>query len=65
MLQAAVLRHGAVGSTVLGGAIYSHWPMDYAQPIMKDEDWKHAVEGVMEIRLMALVPTWLEPRSGR
>ena len=35
-----------IGSTVIGGALYSHWPVDYSQPINKAEDWKYAVEGM-------------------
>lgn len=37
---------GEIGSTVIGGALYSHWPIDYSQPINKAEDWKYAVEGM-------------------
>jgi len=44
---------GLLGSTVLGGAIYSHWPVDYARPIRKDEDWKHAVEGIQSLSPIA------------
>lgn len=35
-----------LGSTTLGGALYSYWPVDYSRPVDKKEDWKHAVEGV-------------------
>jgi D-psicose/D-tagatose/L-ribulose 3-epimerase len=44
---------GQLGSTVLGGAIYSHWPVDYARPIKKEEDWKHAVEGIQSLSPIA------------
>ena len=35
-----------IGSNVIGGALYSHWPVDYSQPVNKEEDWKLAVEGM-------------------
>ena len=39
-----------LGSTAVGGALYSYWPVDYTRPVDKEEDWKNAVEG---IRLLA------------
>ena len=42
-----------LGSTVLGGAIYSHWPVDYTRPINKTEDWKHAVTGMQVLSEVA------------
>ena len=35
-----------LGSTVIGGALYSYWPIDYTKPVDKEEDWKTAVEGM-------------------
>ena len=35
-----------LGSSTLGGALYSYWPVDYSRPIDKEEDWKNAVEGI-------------------
>lgn len=33
-------------SKTLGGALYSYWPVDYTKAADKQEDWKHAAEGV-------------------
>ena len=33
-------------SRVLGGALYSHWPIDYSKGVDKIEDWKRSVEGM-------------------
>lgn len=35
-----------LNSTVIGGALYSYWPVDYSVPVDKEEDWKRAVEGM-------------------
>lgn len=43
----------AIGSSVIGGALYSHWPVDYSQPINKAEDWEYAVEGMREMSALA------------
>ncbi|MCI8559147.1 MAG: sugar phosphate isomerase/epimerase [Lachnospiraceae bacterium] len=37
-------------SKVLGGALYSYWPVDYSKAVDKEEDWKNAVDGM---RLLA------------
>ena len=34
---------------LLGGGIYSYWPVDYSKPIDKAGDWGRSVEGVREI----------------
>lgn len=33
-------------SHMLGGAIYSYWPVDYTKGVNKEEDWKNSVEGM-------------------
>ena len=33
-------------SRILGGALYSYWPVDYSKAVDKEEDWKNAVEGM-------------------
>ncbi len=33
-------------SRLLGGALYSHWPIDYSKGVDKEEDWKRSVEGM-------------------
>ncbi len=43
-----------LGSTILGGALYSHWPVDYSQPLNKSEQWKHAVEGIRSLSAVAV-----------
>lgn len=30
----------------IGGALYSHWPVDYTKGVNKEEDWKRSVEGM-------------------
>lgn len=37
-------------SKVLGGALYSYWPVDYSKAVNKEDDWKNAIEGM---RLLA------------
>ncbi|MBR5497476.1 MAG: sugar phosphate isomerase/epimerase [Clostridia bacterium] len=44
----------AVNSKKIGGALYSHWPIDYSQPINKAEDWKYAVEGMKLLSELAM-----------
>lgn len=39
-----------LNSKVLGGALYSYWPVDYSKAVNKEEDWKNAVDGM---RLLA------------
>jgi len=34
---------------LIGGGIYSYWPVDYSQPVDKAGDWGRSVEGVAEI----------------
>lgn len=38
---------------VIGGALYSYWPVDYTQPIDKKGDWGRSVESVREIAAVA------------
>jgi len=35
-----------LNSHILGGAIYSYWPVDYSKGVDKEEDWKNSVEGM-------------------
>lgn len=35
-----------LNSHLLGGALYSHWPIDYSKGVNKEEDWKRSVEGM-------------------
>jgi D-psicose/D-tagatose/L-ribulose 3-epimerase len=38
---------------IIGGAIYSYWPVDYSKPIDKQGDWERSVESVREISRVA------------
>lgn len=38
---------------LIGGGIYSYWPVDYTKPIDKAGDWKRSVEGVQEMAQIA------------
>lgn len=38
---------------LIGGAIYSYWPVDYTRPIDKIGDWERSVESVREIARVA------------
>lgn len=35
--------------TLIGGGIYSYWPVDYSKLIDKEGDWKRSVEGIQEL----------------
>ena len=34
---------------LIGGGIYSYWPVDYNKPIDKQGDWARSIEGVTEV----------------
>lgn len=38
---------------IIGGGIYSYWPVDYSKPIDKQGDWSRAVENVREVAKVA------------
>lgn len=38
---------------VIGGGIYSYWPVDYSQPVDKAADWERSVAGVAEMARVA------------
>jgi D-psicose/D-tagatose/L-ribulose 3-epimerase len=38
---------------VLGGGIYSYWPVDYSRPVDKPADWARSVAGVREVARVA------------
>ncbi|WHH60340.1 sugar phosphate isomerase/epimerase [Petroclostridium sp. X23] len=42
-----------LNSTLIGGALYSYWPVDYSKPIDKSGDWQRGVEGVREMGRIA------------
>lgn len=35
--------------TLIGGGIYSYWPVDYSKPIDKEGDWERSVEGIRKM----------------
>lgn len=38
-----------IGATLIGGALYSCWPIDYSKPIDKKGDWERGIEGVARL----------------
>lgn len=38
---------------LIGGGIYSYWPVDYSKPVDKAGDWERSVEGVSKMAEMA------------
>lgn len=44
---------GQLDIDLIGGGIYSYWPVDYTRPIDKEGDWKRSVEGVREMAHIA------------
>lgn len=46
-------RMEKIGATVIGGAIYSCWPIDYSKPVDKKGDWARGVEGIAKISRIA------------
>ncbi len=44
---------GQLDIDLIGGGIYSYWPVDYTKPIDKEGDWKRSVEGVREMAHIA------------
>jgi len=34
---------------LIGGGLYSYWPVDYTQPVDKEGDWARGVEGIRDI----------------
>lgn len=42
-----------LGARLIGGGLYSYWPVDYTQPFDKKEDWKHSVESIKALAPVA------------
>lgn len=38
---------------IIGGALYSYWPIDFSKPVCKEEDWKYSVDGIRKMSEMA------------
>lgn len=44
---------GQLEIKLIGGGIYSYWPVDYTRPVDKEEDWKRSVEGIQQLADLA------------
>ncbi len=38
---------------IIGGALYSYWPIDFTKGVNKEEDWKRGVEGIQTLAPIA------------
>lgn len=38
---------------LIGGALYSYWPVDFSKPVSKEDDWKRSVEGTQVLSSLA------------
>ena len=39
---------------MIGGAIYSCWPIDYSKPVDKKGDWERGVDGIAKLGKIGL-----------
>lgn len=46
-------RMEKIDATLIGGALYSCWPIDYSKPVDKKGDWGRGVEGLAKMSKMA------------
>lgn len=46
-------RMEKLNATLIGGALYSCWPIDYGKPVDKKGDWERGVTGVAEMGRIA------------
>lgn len=46
-------RMEKIGATVIGGALYSCWPIDYSKPVDKIGDWERGIDGVAKLGKIA------------
>lgn len=42
-------RMEVINANLIGGAIYSCWPIDYSKPVDKAGDWSRGVEGIAKL----------------
>lgn len=42
-------RMEKINATLIGGAIYSCWPIDYTKPVDKKGDWERGIEGIAKL----------------
>lgn len=46
-------RLDALDIRLIGGALYSYWPVDYTKPVDKEGDWSRGVESIREMAKIA------------
>ncbi|MDD3172732.1 MAG: sugar phosphate isomerase/epimerase [Herbinix sp.] len=46
-------RMEKIDATIIGGALYSCWPIDYSKPVDKKGDWSRGVEGLAQMSKIA------------
>lgn len=46
-------RMEQIGATLIGGALYSCWPIDYSKPVDKKGDWERGIEGMAKLGKIA------------
>jgi len=44
---------GSLGISLVGGGLYSYWPVDYSKPIDKPSEWERSVTGVRQMGIIA------------
>lgn len=47
-------RMEKIGADLIGGAIYSCWPIDYSKPVDKKGDWERGIEGIAKLGKIGL-----------
>ncbi len=47
-------RMEKINAALIGGAIYSCWPIDYSKPVDKKGDWERGVEGIARLARIGL-----------
>ena len=46
-------RMEKIGATLIGGALYSCWPIDYSSPVDKAGDWERGIQGMAKMACAA------------
>lgn len=46
-------RMETINATLIGGALYSCWPIDYTKPVDKAGDWNRGIEGMAKLGKIA------------
>lgn len=47
-------RMEKINASLIGGAIYSCWPIDYSKPVDKKGDWDRGIEGIAKLGRIGL-----------